>query len=172
MSICFYPPGSRPEDDPTPTGMVAHTQEQIEILRSSGWIAGDVHQMPIQPYQPQQENVLDQFGKVLSLQMLMGQRQTQQLQNQQLQMQVQDQQKLRQIMSDPSIDWSKPDALGQMMSKGAQAGISPQTLCSTKGCRGSWGKSRSGGTRRRYWRARCWLWRCKAFFYQAAFTFG
>lgn len=41
MAITFYPPNSRPEDDPAPTGMVAQTAEQIEHLRSSGWLDGD-----------------------------------------------------------------------------------------------------------------------------------
>ncbi len=39
--ISFYPPGSRPEDDPIPTSMTANTQEQIEHLRASGWITLD-----------------------------------------------------------------------------------------------------------------------------------
>ena len=89
---------------------------------------GGYHQLPITPYQPQQFDPLDSYAKFLSLKNLQTQGQMQGVQLQQAQMQLQDQQKMRQIMSDPSIDWSKPEALGQMLNKGAQAGVSPQML--------------------------------------------
>lgn len=68
--------------------------------------------------------------KAAQQQLQTGQLQQQGLQqeNQLRQMQLQDQQKLRQIMTDQSIDWTKPEAADEVLTKASAAGVSPQTL--------------------------------------------
>lgn len=82
------------------------------------------------------ENPLDQAGKVLQLKSLMqGQALQQQqlqgatLQNQIAQQQVQDMKNIRAAYTDPSVDWSKPDAWDKFTSAiQKNGGASPQTL--------------------------------------------
>ena len=74
------------------------------------------------------QSPIQQATNFAQLQGLTQQNQLGGIQVQQQQLALQDQQKMRQIMSDPSIDFSKPDALDQVAAKGAAAGISPQTL--------------------------------------------
>lgn len=87
----------------------------------------------VQP--PEQQNPLDNYAKILSMKSLLNQQQMQgqqlqaaQQENQMRALQLRDQQALRQISSDPSIDWTKPESGDIFMQKAAQAGVSPQTL--------------------------------------------
>jgi uncharacterized protein YmfQ (DUF2313 family) len=83
---------------------------------------------------PQQTNPLDSYGKMMQIKAMMGQQQaqSQQLQMgnvelQQKQLQLQDEQKARQVFSDPSIDWTDPNALKGVMGNLVKSGVSPQT---------------------------------------------
>ena len=76
----------------------------------------------------QQPDVLGQYGKLIALQNAQQQGQMGNIQLQQAQLQLQDQQKMRQITTDPSINWSDPKALDQVFTKAQQAGVSLQTL--------------------------------------------
>jgi len=74
------------------------------------------------------QDPIQRASQFAQLQNMQQQNQLGGIQVQQGQLALQDQQKMRQIMSDPSIDFTKPDALDQVAAKGAAAGISPQTL--------------------------------------------
>src|SRR6516165_5785677 len=78
------------------------------------------------------EDPLSQFGRVVALrnmlvtaplqqQALAQQVQAGGLQLQQQQQDFQDRQKLRQIMTDPSINWEDPNAYGTVLTKAGQA---------------------------------------------------
>jgi hypothetical protein len=64
----------------------------------------------------------------LQQQALTQQVQTGGLQLQQQQLAFQDQQKMRQIMTDPSINWEDPNAYTKMLDRASREGVSPQTL--------------------------------------------
>lgn len=84
---------------------------------------------------PQPEDPLTAYAKLVAVR---SQMQNQQLRAQQIQgaqqenqmraMQLQDQQKIRQVASDPSIDWTKPDAYDKLIQKASQSGVSPQSI--------------------------------------------
>lgn len=85
------------------------------------------------PQQP--DSPIDSMGRLVQMKSMMQQQQLQQQQivgaqqeNQQRALQLKDQQTLRQISSDPSIDWTKPDSFNTLLSKAAQSGVSPVTL--------------------------------------------
>lgn len=84
-------------------------------------------------YAPQGGGPLDQYGKMLSIQQLLGQQKTQQLQqtalgqeNQQRDLAIKDEQTLRSSSKD--IDWTQPDAFDKLIKTGQKNGVSPQRL--------------------------------------------